>query len=195
MFKLSNIRISIGECELFHLKGDIELNNGAYALVGRNGSGKSTLFNTIVGLHNDYTGNIIVNGNDISALGKDFSKEIAIVKTHPEVYGDHSVEDVLWLGRIPYQNLLGIRKIDDKKLIDQILHKLGLIHFRKGSYGNLSDGEKQLVMIGRALVQDTPILLLDEPLAFLDLVNQKEVLAILKEIAQEKVLILSTHHI
>ena len=195
MFKLTGLHITIGQRLLFKQNVDIALVNGLYGLIGRNGSGKSTLFNTIIGQHKSYEGSILVNDVELDSLGNDFSREIAIVKTHPDVYGDLTVEDVLWLGRTPYQNLLGIRKKEDQVIIDKALNDLGLSTFKETQYSNLSDGEKQLVMIGRAIVQDTPILLLDEPLAFLDLVNQKEVLSILKSISENKVVVFSTHHI
>ena len=195
MFKLTDLHIKAGEKSLFKVNGELFFENGAYALVGRNGSGKTTFFNTIIGLNGAYDGSILLNNQELSSLGMDFSKQIAIVKTHPQIYGDHTVEDVLWLGRLPYQNLFGLRKKEDQNRIEKVLHELGIIQFRTATYSSLSDGEKQLVMIGRALVQDTPVLLLDEPLAFLDLVNQKEVLEVLKRISQFKVLIFSTHHI
>lgn len=194
MLDIKGLKIRIGDRLLFEAK-DISLQNGTYALVGRNGAGKSTLFNVIIDAHKDYDGVISFNGTDLKELKSDFAKTISIVKTHPQVYGNHSVEDVLWLGRLPYQNLFGVRNKADKQIIDKVINDLALNKYAALPYERLSDGEKQLVMIGRAMAQDTPVILLDEPLAFLDLVNQREVMKLLSEIGQSKLVIFSTHHI
>jgi iron complex transport system ATP-binding protein len=128
---------------------------------------------------------------------KILSKKIAIVNTKPTLFGKHTVSDVLFLGRLPYQNMFASKSKEDEVIVQNVIDKLGLSGLKNELFTQLSDGEKQLVMIGRALVQDTQIILLDEPSAFLDVVNQFKILEILAKIsiADKKLILFSTHQI
>lgn len=197
MLSLNNISIAIGKRHLFSSER-IELKPGLVALVGRNGAGKSSFFQTILQSLPLQEGQIHVNGADLSLLTKSsLAKSIAVVLTKPEIYGDYKVQDILMLGRVPHQGFFGKRTQEDIDVVFKIAGQLGLNHFLTRSFTSLSDGEKQLVMIGRAFVQDTPIILLDEPAAFLDVVNRIELVKILKELAisENKLIIYSTHHL
>lgn len=177
---------------------NLQLTKGLFALVGRNGSGKSTFLNCLQGEHELKHGVIKVNHKDVYEFElNELSKTISIVRSKPLLYGDYGAGDILMLGRLPYQKMLSIPSIEDHEIIDEISDRLGVKNLLKRDYNLLSDGEKQLIMVGRAMVQDTPIVLLDEPTAFLDLVNRTVLLRHLKRLADEKnkLIIFSTHHV
>ncbi|MBN4071379.1 ABC transporter ATP-binding protein [Crocinitomix catalasitica] len=197
MLSCKNIVLSAGSKWLFSLD-DLSLESGLVALVGRNGSGKSTFLRSILNDHENYEGSISLNGQAVESYAKsDLAKIISVVYTRAEVFGNHSVSDVLMLGRIPQQGLLSRSSEEDRRLVSEVMAELDLLLLKDSTYQSLSDGEKQLVMIGRALVQDSPLILMDEPGAFLDLVNRVKIIKILKRISQssEKLIIFSTHQI
>ncbi|MEO9531894.1 MAG: ABC transporter ATP-binding protein [Crocinitomicaceae bacterium] len=197
MLSLKNITLKVGQRLLFN-SDNIELKEGLIALIGRNGAGKSSLFQSLLQSFPLSNGEFLVNGQELNRLKKaDLAKTIAIVFTKPEVYGDNRVEDIMVLGRIPHQGFMGKTTTDDLAIVRKITQQLNISQFLNRSFSSLSDGEKQLVMIGRAFVQDTPIILLDEPAAFLDVVNRIELIKILKELAESenKLIIFSTHHL
>ena len=197
MLKIDNLALRVGERTLFTL-GHLDLHSGIVALVGRNGSGKSTFIRTVLGEHNDYDGRIEINGRALHAWQKkDVSKEIAVVYSKPQLFGNHTVRDVLLLGRLPYQGMFATISESDELVVFRIAELLDIVQLLDQPFQILSDGEKQLVMIGRALVQDTPVLLMDEPGAFLDIVNRYRLVELMNKIAQEsnKLILFSTHHI
>jgi iron complex transport system ATP-binding protein len=197
LLSLKNISIALGKRLLFDA-GSLYLANGLIALVGRNGAGKSTLFQALLQSTPLATGVVELNGKNLSLISKsELARTIAVVFTKPEVYGDHKVQDILILGRVPHQGFFGKTSTSDVEIVYKIASKLGITAFLERRFSTLSDGEKQLIMIGRAFVQDTPIILLDEPAAFLDVVNRIELIKILKELAksENKLIIFSTHHI
>lgn len=194
MLKLNNLHIKVHDRTLFK-SHEISLNKGLFALVGINGAGKSTFFNCIQGNYTNWTGSININDSEITPGNAINPQKVAIVLTKTQLFGNHTVEEVLKLGRLPYQNNWGGGDANGNSIFENVIEALKLSNFLSRYFEELSDGEKQKVMIGRALIQDTPLLLLDEPLAFLDLINQKEILTILKRIAENKLILFSTHHI
>jgi len=197
LLNLSNIEIRVSDRSLFNLV-DLKLTKGLIALVGRNGTGKSTFLKTILGEHQNYCGEIRLNNIELSKIEKsERAKLISVVYSKPEIFGNHTVREVLLLGRLPYQNLFAKVTEKDIQVVEKIIVLLELESFIDKEFLILSDGEKQMVMIGRALVQDTQIILLDEPGAFLDVVNRYKLSDVLKKIVAEtnKLIIYSTHHI
>ena len=166
------------------------------ALVGRNGTGKSTLLRTIAALARPQKGRITIGGKDSSELSmKEVASRIAFVSTEDVRVQNLHVWDVVSLGRAPYTNWVGRLTEEDKTKVRESLRLVGMESFAEASMDSLSDGERQRVMIARALAQDTPIILLDEPTAFLDLPNKDEICLLLKKLAHKegKCILFSTH--
>ena len=155
------------------------------ALVGRNGTGKSTLLRTLAGLLPPLGG---------SVTPRPTARDVAIVLTTPVGVGALTVADVVALGRIPHMGLTGRLRDADYAAIDYALQLCAIEHLRHRRIGEISDGERQRAMIARAIAQDTPLILLDEPTAFLDFPAKVSTLQLLKELcASGKTILLSTH--
>lgn len=169
-----------------------------YALLGRNGKGKSTIISTINGHTNAIAGKILLNQTAISALNIiERAQLVASVGSKFDGVDHLSVKDYIALGRTPYLNFLGKLKADDEQIIEEISKRLQIEHLLTLQSTKISDGERQLAAIGRALVQETPIITLDEPTAFLDYINKKNLIQQLKRITteMEKCILFSTHDI
>lgn len=166
------------------------------ALIGRNGTGKSTLLRTIAALAKPQRGVITIAGRDVASLTmKEVAGQIAFVSTDDVRVQNLHVWDVVSLGRAPYTNWVGRLTAEDRAKVEESLRLVGMEQFAEASMDSLSDGERQRVMIARALAQDTPIILLDEPTAFLDLPNKYEICLLLRRLAHKegKCILFSTH--
>ncbi len=188
--KLDNLSIGYD----FPLQKDINLalqEGELVAIVGRNGSGKSTLIKTLAGIELPIAGNVFVDDKKLGL--KEIPKFLSIVLTDKPIE-NFKVEEILSLGRLPYTSIANRLSDMDKLIIDKIISRLHLEEIQKRSFGQLSDGEKQIVMIARAVIQETPIIILDEPMTHLDLENKARVLKLLKElVAKGKLVIFSSH--
>jgi iron complex transport system ATP-binding protein len=166
------------------------------AIIGRNGSGKSTLLKTITRLTDFKKGDILINNRNIKNVSRaEFAQIVSFVSTELLNISNIKVTELITLGRSPYTNWLGKPVAADKSIVNEAIELLDLKSFSDKYFYNLSDGEKQKVMIARALAQDTEVLLLDEPTAFLDLPNKYEIIDILNYLAKKKnkTIIFSTH--
>ncbi len=166
------------------------------ALIGRNGTGKSTLLRTIAALAKPQKGVITIGGRDVASLTmREVAGQIAFVSTDDVRVQNLHVWDVVSLGRAPYTNWVGRLTAEDRAKVEESLRLVGMEQFAEASMDSLSDGERQRVMIARALAQDTPIILLDEPTAFLDLPNKYEICLLLRKLAHKegKCILFSTH--
>lgn len=167
-------------------------------LFGRNGQGKSTLLKTISGLLSPIAGSFSFEDIDILNLSeKERAKVLSIVSTSQSSIGGITVRDFIAFGRFPYTNWLGINTSKDFQEIDNAIALCKLEEFAYRNYDELSDGEKQKVNIARAIAQNTPLIILDEPTVHLDLINKVEVFKLLKELStnHNKTIIISTHQI
>lgn len=157
------------------------------ALLGPNGAGKSTLLRTLTGLQQPLAGEIILQDNQLHHYSaQDLAKRIAVVLTERIVISHVSVSQLVGLGRIPHTNRWGSLKKNDLKIVDWALNVSDSWLDRNRPFNELSDGEKQRVMIARALAQEPKILVLDEPTAFLDLVRKVKIFRLLRSLAREK---------
>ncbi len=180
-----------------------EVNTNLYAgdfniLLGANGAGKSTLIKTITRQIEPLIGDVFLHEKSISQFSHaEIAKEISIVSTNNNFDASLTVKDVLNLGRIPYLNFFAKLKIEDNQIVDKYIKLLELEALIKMHFNQLSDGQKQKVLIARALIQDTPIIILDEPTAHLDVKNRMLIFSLLKEIAtsEHKAVICATHEI
>jgi len=166
------------------------------ALVGRNGTGKSTLLRTIAALAQPLGGEIIIDSRPLNSMSRsEIARMISFVSTDEVRVNNLQVRDVVGMGRAPYTNWIGTLAEDDHKIVDRALDLVGMSSFAATSVDRLSDGERQRVMIARALAQDTPIILLDEPTAFLDLPTKYDICLLLSDLARKegKSVIFSTH--
>lgn len=167
-------------------------------LLGANGAGKSTLLRTLTALQSPAEGQINLNGKDLSKYTEqDLSMLVGVVLTDPTSVGGFTVKELVELGRYPYTGFFGKLKPEDHIVINKAMTDVNIIHKKDSYIAELSDGERQKVMIAKVLAQECPIIILDEPTAFLDVVNRTEIMILLHELAvnQNKTILLSTHDI
>lgn len=166
------------------------------ALIGANGIGKSTLLRTLVGNQPPLEGEVSISGIRIGEISrKDLSLLLGIVNTERTQAGALTVREVVSLGRQPYTGFLGILSKNDKSIVEKAMQDAGILHKANSFLAELSDGERQKVMIAKALAQCTPIIILDEPTAFLDVASRMETMLLLHNLAhkQNKAVLLSSH--
>jgi iron complex transport system ATP-binding protein len=167
-------------------------------LLGPNGSGKSTLMRTIAGLQTPLKGKTLVEGIPIKERNfSEIARLLSIVLTERLQVGNLSVYHIVSLGRHPYTSWMGRLSEKDESMIKLALEQVGLWQYANKFINQLSDGERQRVMIAKALAQDTPLIMLDEPTAHLDLPNRVEIMRLLRNLAKEtdKAILLSTHEL
>ncbi|MFN5786998.1 MAG: ABC transporter ATP-binding protein [Flavobacteriia bacterium] len=191
--------ISIGYLtELFKIR-DLAIEAGqVYGLVGANGAGKSTFLRSLLGLQPFLSGKILINKEVIDPKnGKLRARQFAFVESSFSGIEFLSVEEYILLGRTPYIGSVGRYSEKDREVLEETIRLFDLEKFRKLGTDKLSDGERQIAAIARAIAQETQVILLDEPTAFLDYGNKKRILELLMRVAKEKNLtvILSTHDI
>lgn len=165
------------------------------ALVGRNGAGKSTLLRTLSAYIPPLGGNVRYRNGDVSAMtNNDIAKHISVVLTE-NVRTAINVRDLVSLGRTPYTNFVGYLTRKDRAAVDKAMDVMGIVHLEQRTIDTLSDGERQKCMVAKALAQETPLLLLDEPTAFLDFGSKVSLYRKLVSLAREngKAILVSTH--
>ena len=165
-------------------------------LVGANGVGKSTLMRTLSGFQPALRGEVLVDGKRLDEYNpRELSERVGVVLTERESVPDLTVEEVVAIGRMPYTNFWGKLRAADRKAVDEAIALVGIEHLRHKKIGRVSDGERQKAMIAKALAQQTGIILLDEPTAFLDYGSKVSVMRLLRQLAHEqgKAILLSTH--
>jgi len=191
-------RVSAGYGELSVLRDvSFEVERGSIlALLGPNGCGKTTLLRIIGKLHVASDGTISVEGRDIATMNQhELSRVMASVAQAQRTSFPFSVLDVLLTGRMPYISMMSSPSEADRELCREVLDWFGIGHLERKSVTKLSGGERQLVMIARALAQEPSVLLLDEPTTYLDLRNQVRVLETIRRLAHEQGLtVLMTIH-
>ena len=167
-------------------------------LLGANGTGKSTLLRTLSASQPALGGTLDILGKPLAEYTeKERSRTIGVVLTDKTFAGGLSVYELVGLGRQPHTGFFGRLSKEDKRIIEEAMENVGIAHKARSYTAELSDGERQKVMIAKALVQECPLILLDEPTAFLDVVSRIEIMHLLHRLAveQQKAILLSTHDI
>lgn len=197
MINISNVSFSYGKNDILN---DISLTirpRSLMALIGLNGAGKSTLIGCLSKQNKINQGRIIVNGKDISDYSfNEYAKIVSVVPQLSSIkQADCKVRDFMVQGRTPHLNPFAIPGVDDYRESEKIAIRMRVDHFLDMEFTKLSGGQQQLVLLARALVQDTPIILLDEPMSALDLKNQSFFMKCIKQLHIEgKTIIFSTHN-
>ena len=185
-----------------HLNGAI-MSGELTCLLGRNGIGKSTLLRTLSAFQPALHGDILLSANTptptpvTQLTDKQLSKLIGVVLTEKPDVRNMTIEELVSMGRSPYTGFWGTLSKDDRRIVDEAIGLVGIGTLRGRYVHTLSDGERQKVMIAKALAQQTPIIYLDEPTAFLDFPSKVEVMQLLHRLAheQQKTIFLSTHDV
>ena len=165
-------------------------------LLGANGVGKSTLLRTLSAFQPKLDGEILIAGKEIEAYtDKELSQTIGVVLTEKPDIRNMTVRELVALGRSPYTGFWGTLHDEDWQVVDEAIDAVRISSLRERMVHTLSDGERQKVMIAKALAQQTPVIFLDEPTAFLDFPSKVEMMQLLRRLAREaqKTIFLSTH--
>lgn len=156
------------------------------SIIGPNGSGKSTLLKTINQLYSPSQGNILIDGNDINRLKKkELARKIALVPQDTLIDYEFTVEDIVLMGRHPYKGRFQKENENDYKIVNEALKMTNTLHLKDRVITEISGGERQSVIIAKALAQKPSIILLDEPTSHLDINHQIEILNLLKRLNKE----------
>lgn len=175
------VKMTFGSKEI--LKGiDLSLQNKEFlGIIGPNGSGKSTFLKCVYRVQKPTGGKIFFNGKELDELSyRESALQLAVVAQHNSYSFDFSVLDVVLMGRSPHKKILERDNVKDLEIARAALKTVGLSEFEKRSFGTLSGGEQQRVILARALTQQTECLILDEPTNHLDIKYQLEILDIVK---------------
>lgn len=199
--KASNLSIGFMDAKgvplSLHEGMDIELKPGELTfLLGPNGAGKSTLIRTLVGFQPRLSGEVSIGGKPIKGISEsEYSKLVSVVLTERSLIGGMTVRELVGLGRYPHTGYFGILRSKDHRVVERAIAQVGIADLASKYVSELSDGERQKAMIAKALAQETPIIILDEPTAFLDLPSKIEVMVLLHQLAAQtgKSILLSTH--
>jgi len=198
MINISHIDVSYTQKQVIH-DVSLDISDGEFAfIIGPNGSGKSTLLKSINGIKSIDSGEILVNTQNIKNWEeKALARQIAYIPQEFHLQFDYTVFEFLLMARYPWLDFFGRYGEIDYTIVEKYLQQLDLETFRHRFYDSLSGGEKQRVLIARALVQDTHAILMDESLSSLDINHQIEILRYLQTIntEQQKTIILVSHNL
>ena len=196
MITLRNITLAYGDRTLVE-NGSAEFAAGELtALVGRNGAGKSTLLRAVTAIEPPKSGEVLLDGTNAAAIPPEtIARTISFVGTDKVRIANLRCEDIVAIGRAPYTNWIGRMQEVDRRIVADALQAVGMEAFAARSIDTLSDGECQRIMIARALAQQTPTIVLDEPSAFLDIPTRFEICRLLQRLAHDegKCILFSTH--
>jgi len=167
-------------------------------LIGENGVGKSTLLRTLAGFQPALAGHIYIRGKDTAqCTPNELAREVSVVLTSKPDLMSMTVREIVGLGRTPYTGFWGTLREEDKQIVARSMEAVGISQLAGRLISTLSDGERQKMMIAKALAQMTPVIILDEPTAFLDYPSKIEMMRMLKRLSRDagKTVFLSTHDI
>lgn len=165
-------------------------------LLGPNGAGKSTLLRTLCGFQPPIAGTVTISGSDITIMSAaEVARLVSVVLTDRPLTPSLTAAEMVGMGRAPYTGFWGRLSDDDRRLVSEAMQTVGIAPLATRRMGQLSDGERQKVMIAKALAQHTPVIVLDEPTAFLDYPSKVAVMKTLARLAHDegKTILMSTH--
>lgn len=178
---------------------ELEVNKSQMiCLIGPNGCGKSTLLRTLSGLQQPLSGKVKINNRNLRTVSlSERAQLLSLVLTDRVEIENATVRSLVTMGRHPYSNWWGTLSGDEEKKVEEAISLVHLSRKADNLFSELSDGERQRVMIAKAFVQDTPVILLDEPTAHLDLPNRVEIMLLLHRLAHRsgKAVLISTHEL
>jgi iron complex transport system ATP-binding protein len=178
---------------------NLNLNSGKLiSLIGANGIGKSTLLRTITGIQHPLSGKVLLNDKNINTYSAlDLAQNLSLVLTEKLPPSNLSVFELVALGRQPYTNWVGTLTEMDIEKVQEAMTLTQIVHLAQKKHFEISDGQLQKVLIARALAQDTPLIILDEPTTHLDLLHKVSLFKLLKKLTEEtqKCILFSTHDI
>lgn len=198
MIKLKNFTIGFGERILLDNINTFFPEYQLTSLIGRNGTGKSSLMKALCGINDKYCGEVLIEEKKLRDIPRNkLAKLVSYVNTQRPRMANLKCWEVVALGRTPYTNWHGKLTDNDNSRVVEALGMVGMNNYSDRNFNSLSDGESQKVMIARAIAQDTPIILLDEPTSFLDLPTRFELVSLLGKLAheQKKTVVFSTHEL
>jgi len=174
-----------------------ELSSGEIvSLLGRNGAGKSTLIKTLCGFVPALGGSVTIMGREISSFTKDeLARKVGVVLTEKVSAGGVTVRELVYLGRYPHTGFFARLTEADNDAVDKALAAVGIVDKADCHLSEMSDGEKQKAFVAKALAQECPLIILDEPTAFLDITSRIELMQLLSRLAHDegKTILISTH--
>lgn len=165
-------------------------------LLGPNGAGKSTLLRTLCGFQPPIAGTVTISGSDITTMSAaEVARLVSVVLTDRPLTPSLTAAEMVGMGRAPYTGFWGRLSDDDRRLVSEAMQTVGIAPLATRRMGQLSDGELQKVMIAKALAQHTPVIVLDEPTAFLDYPSKVAVMKTLARLAHDegKTILMNTH--
>ena len=198
MIELHNLTVGYGEKAILSDINQTLEPGRLVCLLGSNGVGKSTILRTLAGFLQPLAGEVLLDGKDLSSLSlSQRSKTVSIVLTERVEVPYMKVADLVGMGRSPYTGFFGKLTKEDKQIVSEAIEMVGISNLAERTIDTLSDGERQKAFLAKALAQQTPIILLDEPTAFLDFHAKLSTLRLMQKLAHEtnKIILMSTHDV
>lgn len=198
MISLHNLTVGYGEKAILSDINQTLEPGRLVCLLGSNGVGKSTILRTLAGFLQPLAGEVLLDGKDLSSLSlSQRSKTVSIVLTERVEVPYMKVADLVGMGRSPYTGFFGTLTKEDKQIVGEAIEMVGISNLAERTIDTLSDGERQKAFLAKALAQQTPIILLDEPTAFLDFHAKISTLRLMQKLAHEtkKIILMSTHDV
>ncbi len=177
--RVNNVSIRLGKRQILNKVSLFAREGRLTGLIGPNGSGKSTLLKCLYRVLEPDSGSIQVGGKELRRMSfRDSAQTLAVLPQHSEMPFDFTVEKMVLMGRYPYKSALESDSTRDYEWVEESLRTVDLLDYRERMFSTLSGGEKQRVLLARALAQDTPVLILDEPTNHLDIKYQLQIMSL-----------------
>lgn len=198
MIELHNLTVGYGTKAVLSDINQVLKAGQLVCLLGSNGVGKSTILRTLAGFQPPLSGEVLIDGRNLSSLTlAERSKAVSVVLTERVEVPYMKVVDLVGMGRSPYTGFFGKLSEEDKDIVSDAIEVIGISSLAERTIDTLSDGERQKALLAKALAQQTPIILLDEPTAFLDFHAKISTLRLMQKLAHEtnKIILMSTHDV